>query len=80
MRYHSKRFMPSEIVAPGYKYNMTDIQASLGTHQLRKQEGFIARREELATYYDEAFSEFDGLIHTQARPHDGKTVTYCICT
>jgi dTDP-4-amino-4,6-dideoxygalactose transaminase len=73
MRYHSKRFMPSEIVAPGYKYNMTDIQASLGTHQLRKQEGFIARREVLARYYDEAFSEFDGLIRTQARPHDGQS-------
>ncbi len=71
-RYHSTQFMPSEIVVPGYKYNMTDVQASLGLHQLRKQERFIARREELAAFYDEAFSEFDGMVRTQFRPRDGK--------
>lgn len=72
-RYHSKTFLPPEIIVPGYKYNMTDLQASLGLHQLCKQEGFIARREELATFYDEAFSEFDGVIRTQPRPHDGQS-------
>ena len=71
-RYHSNKFMPSEIVVPGYKYNMTDVQASLGLHQLRKHECFIARREELAAFYDEAFSELDGMVRTQHRPHDGK--------
>lgn len=71
-RYHSKAFAPTEVVAPGFKYNMTDVQASLGIHQLRKQEGFIARREEIASFYDEAFSEFDGLVQMQPRPHDGQ--------
>lgn len=70
-RYHTKEFSMSEIVVPGYKYNMTDLQASLGLHQLRKQEQFIARREEIAAYYDEAFSEFGGMVHSVARPHDG---------
>lgn len=70
-RYHTKKFSLSEVVVPGYKYNMNDIQASLGLHQLRKQEQFIARREELAAFYDEAFSEFDGLVRTVERPHDG---------
>lgn len=70
-RYHTKEFSLSEVVAPGFKYNMTDVQASLGIHQLRKQEAFIARREELASFYDEAFSELDGLVWTQPRPHDG---------
>jgi dTDP-4-amino-4,6-dideoxygalactose transaminase len=56
---------------PGFKYNMTDLQASLGIHQLRKQEAFIARRQEIASFYDEAFSELDGLIWTPPRPHDG---------
>lgn len=70
-RYHTKKFSLSEVVVPGYKYNMTDIQASLGLHQLRKQEQFIARREELAAFYDEAFSEFDRLVRTVERPHDG---------
>jgi len=35
-RYHTKHFSLSEVVVPGYKYNMTDIQASLGLHQLHK--------------------------------------------
>lgn len=72
-RYHIKEFSMSEVVVPGYKYNMTDIQASLGLHQLRKQEQFIARREELADYFDEAFSEFDGLVRTVRRPKDGQS-------
>jgi dTDP-4-amino-4,6-dideoxygalactose transaminase len=72
-RYHTKEFSMSEVVVPGYKYNMTDIQASLGLHQLRKQEQFIARREEIAAFYDEAFSEFDSVVRTVSRPHDGKS-------
>ncbi len=72
-RYHTKEFSMSEVVVPGYKYNMTDLQASLGLHQLRKQEQFIARREEIAAFYDEAFSEFDGIVRTVPRPHDGQS-------
>jgi len=54
-----------EVVAPGYKYNMTDLAASLGIHQLRKAHAFQARRAELAARYDEAF---EGLPLT--RPPD----------
>jgi dTDP-4-amino-4,6-dideoxygalactose transaminase len=71
-RYRTKEFSISEVVVPGYKYNMTDLQASLGLHQLRKQEQFIARREEIAAFYDAAFSELDGMVRTQLRPHDGQ--------
>jgi dTDP-4-amino-4,6-dideoxygalactose transaminase len=66
-RYHTKEFSMSEVVVPGYKYNMTDLQASLGMHQLSKQEAWIARREEIATFYDEAFSELDGIVRTVPR-------------
>ena len=45
-----------EVLEPGYKYNMTDIQAALGIHQLRRLDGFIRRRQEIAAMYDEAFS------------------------
>lgn len=72
-RYHTKEYSQSEVVVPGYKYNMTDLQASLGIHQLRKQEQFIARREELAAYYDEAFGEMDGMVRTVRRPRDGQS-------
>ena len=40
-----------EIITPGYKYNMMDIQAALGLHQLPALEGFIRRRTELAQRY-----------------------------
>ncbi len=40
-----------EIVAPGFKYNMMDMQAALGLHQLPALDGFIRRRTELATRY-----------------------------
>lgn len=40
-----------EIVAPGFKYNLTDIAASLGLHQLRKAQGFQQRRAQIAAHY-----------------------------
>ena len=40
-----------EVVAPGFKYNMTDLAASLGIHQLRRAKAFQVRREELAERY-----------------------------
>ena len=44
-----------EVVLPGFKYNMTDIQASLGLHQLKKLEAFQKRRRRLVEMYQEAF-------------------------
>jgi len=44
-----------EVVAPGFKYNMTDIAAAMGIHQLRKADRFQARRAQIAAMYDEAF-------------------------
>ena len=45
-----------EIVAPGYKYNLTDIAASLGLHQLKKAQAFQRRRAEIAAAYDAGFA------------------------
>jgi len=45
-----------EIVAPGYKYNLTDIAAALGIHQLKRLDAFQLKREQLATAYDEALA------------------------
>ena len=51
-----------EVLEPGYKYNMTDIQAALGIHQLRRLDGFIRRRQEIAALYDEAFSDLPEIL------------------
>jgi dTDP-4-amino-4,6-dideoxygalactose transaminase len=40
-----------EIVAPGFKYNLTDIAAALGRHQLKKARRFQQRRAEIAALY-----------------------------
>ena len=45
-----------EIQAPGFKYNMTDIQASMGLAQLRKLELFDERRRAVVAAYDRAFA------------------------
>jgi len=45
-----------EIVAPGFKYNLTDIAAALGLHQLKKARAFQQRRAEIARAYDDAFA------------------------
>lgn len=44
-----------EVVAPGYKYNFTDIAAALGLRQLTKQDRFLAQRAAIAARYDAAF-------------------------
>ena len=45
-----------EIVAPGFKYNLTDIAAAMGIHQLRRAHAFHARRTQIAQAYDAAFA------------------------
>ena len=42
-----------EVVAPGFKYNLTDIAAALGIHQLRRAHAFQQRRARIADLYDE---------------------------
>lgn len=57
-RYTAKR--PSwyyEVVAPGFKYNLTDVAASLGIQQLRKADRFQVRREAIARQYDDALRD-----------------------
>jgi dTDP-4-amino-4,6-dideoxygalactose transaminase len=46
-----------EVVAPGFKYNLTDIAAGLGIQQLKKLRAFQARREAIAAQFDAAFAD-----------------------
>ena len=47
-----------DILIPGYKCNMTDIQASIGLVQLNRYDGLLKRRHEIIAKYDAAFSEY----------------------
>jgi dTDP-4-amino-4,6-dideoxygalactose transaminase len=55
-----------EVIAPGFKYNMTDIAAALGIHQLRKAEHFQTRREAMAKRYNEELKDLP--IHLPPGP------------
>ena len=45
-----------DVIAAGFKSNMTDLQAALGLQQLKKLDGFQARRRAVVDRYDEAFA------------------------
>src|SRR5580704_4854475 len=50
-----------EVTEAGYKYNMTDMQAAIGIHQLRRLESFNNRRRQIAARYQDAFDKFPEL-------------------
>jgi perosamine synthetase len=57
-----------EIVAPGYKYNLTDIASAIGIHQLRKADVLHRRRTALAERYSALLAGVDEVITPQAQP------------
>jgi dTDP-4-amino-4,6-dideoxygalactose transaminase len=59
-----------EIVAPGFKYNLTDIAAALGIHQLRRARAFQQSRARIARLYDEALAGLPLVLPPQAPPGD----------
>ncbi len=68
-RYGSEGYKHYEVVEPGYKYNMTDLQASLGVHQLARVEKNWRRREEIWNRY---MKELSGLpLHLPAPIPEG---------
>jgi dTDP-4-amino-4,6-dideoxygalactose transaminase len=58
-----------DVAVPGFKYNMMDIQAALGLHQLKRLEGFLRERERLALAYDEKLAGLAGLILPRRVPY-----------
>jgi dTDP-4-amino-4,6-dideoxygalactose transaminase len=67
-RYEAGGSWSYEVLAPGFKYNMTDIQAALGLWQLRKLGRFQERRREVAAAYQAAFKDNDALELPVERP------------
>lgn len=58
-----------DIIDPGYKYNMTDIQAALGIVQLKKLAEINDRRTRIAQQYLEAFSDLPGIDLPKTLPY-----------
>ena len=60
-RYSSVGYADYDVEAPGFKYNMTDIQASLGLHQLERIELCHRRRGAVWEIYNEGFADLEGV-------------------
>lgn len=58
-----------EVIAPGYKYNMPDIAAAIGLHQLKKITRFQTVREEMAARFDKELADMPLIL--PARPAAG---------
>jgi len=59
------------IIAPGFKYNMTDIAAAIGIHQLARAEEMRRKRERIAAAYRDAFS---GMEEIELPVEDGNRI------
>jgi len=60
-----------EIVAPGFKYNMPDMAAAMGLHQLAKCDAFAAKRNAMASRYNDALKDLEGVkVPHVDRPSD----------
>jgi len=60
-RYTSEGSWYYEVLQAGYKYNMTDIAAAIGLHQLARSEWLLERRRAIAQRYTDAFSRLPEL-------------------
>jgi dTDP-4-amino-4,6-dideoxygalactose transaminase len=58
-RYSKEGSWYYEVIEPGFKYNLSDIQSAIGIHQLHKLEQFVQRRTEHAQFYNEAFADME---------------------
>ena len=59
-----------EVVAPGFKYNLTDIAAAMGIQQLKKLPRFLARRQQLANRYRTQLAHLPLVLPADALPGD----------
>jgi dTDP-4-amino-4,6-dideoxygalactose transaminase len=58
-----------DVLAHGFKYNLSDVQAAIGIHQLRKLDGFIKRRSVFAEIYRRAFRDRAEVDLPPDKPH-----------
>jgi dTDP-4-amino-4,6-dideoxygalactose transaminase len=67
-RYTSEGSWRYEVVLPGFKYNMPDVQAAIGLHQLKRLDAMQRRRRAIVAQYDEALGQLDELETPVERP------------
>ncbi len=71
-RHTQGRSAQAEVLEPGFKYNMTDLSAVLGTSQLARVDKFNSRRTELVMKYRERLDEVDEILPLSNPPYPMK--------
>lgn len=61
---------PPEVVEPGFKYSLSNVNAAVGVEQLKKLPDFLARRRRLARLYRTALDDVDEISLPQVRDHE----------
>ncbi|NUO81792.1 DegT/DnrJ/EryC1/StrS family aminotransferase, partial [candidate division KSB1 bacterium] len=67
-RYSNEGFKHYQILYPGYKYNLMDLQASLGLHQIQRADEWLKIREQIWNAYDAAFNDLPLILPKPAEP------------
>lgn len=78
-RYSKKGNQAYDVIAPGFKYNMMDIQAALGIHQLPELEGFITKRTALAKRYFSLLADWPCLSLPQLPAYEHRHSWHLFC-
>ncbi|MDA3797493.1 MAG: aminotransferase class I/II-fold pyridoxal phosphate-dependent enzyme [Kiritimatiellae bacterium] len=66
----------AEVLTPGYKYNMTDVSAVIGIHQLAKLDKFNSKRRNLSKHYNKLLKDIPGIIPLEHPKYDHKHATH----
>ncbi len=67
-RYSDAGYKHYQVMFPGFKYNMMDLQAAIGIHQLSRVEENLKRRNEIWRVYDQAFADLPVDLPAPAEP------------
>lgn len=67
-RFSDTGYVHYSVVSSGFKYNMTDLQASLGIHQIGRVDRLWKKREEMWNYYNDAFRSLPVWIPAAVEP------------
>ena len=70
-RFSDDGFKHYQVVQPGFKYNMMDLQAAIGYHQLQRIERYATRREEIWDRYNDSFGRVPVLITPSEPANEG---------
>lgn len=59
-----------EVIEPGFKYNMPDISAAIGIHQLKRINDFQVKREAMAQYYNDKLKKLPLILPVDAKDNN----------